>query len=258
MTQQNPPHPRPVDTPSCDGLTVADLDAGIRDCRACPRLVQWREAVARQRRAAYRGDQYWGAAVPGFGSDTPEILIVGLAPAAHGANRTGRLFTGDRSGDWLFASLFRVGLASQPQSIALGDGQHLTRTRITAAVHCAPPANRPTPPETRQCGHWLDAELRILAAGLTVIVVLGGFAWQAALSSLHRLGATPLRPRPVFGHGLRHRVALGTRAIDLLTSYHPSQQNTFTGRLTAQMMDEVLATAVAIADEHPKMPTEQD
>lgn len=235
-----------------DLVTLADVDAGIRGCRACPRLVQWREAVAQQRRAAYRDDQYWGAAVPGFGCTAPEILIVGLAPGAHGANRTGRLFTGDRSGDWLFASLFRVGLASLPYSVGRDDGQHLYRTRLTAAVHCAPPANRPTTSEARQCGQWLDAELLLLAAGLSVIVVLGGFAWQAVISSLIRLGVTSLRPRPAFGHGRHHHVTMATGRVALLASYHPSQQNTFTGRLTAHMMDEVLATAVAIADARPR------
>ena len=219
------------------------IDTSITACARCPRLVAWREQVAREKRAAFAGEEYWGRPVPAFGSLKPRILIVGLAPAAHGANRTGRMFTGDRSGDWLFASLHRVGLASMPTSTSRDDGQSLHGVRITAAVHCAPPGNAPTREEQATCSTWLDEELRVCAPGLAAIVALGGLAWAATLAAAERTGLPVPRPRPRFGHGAQH--ALG--GITLLGSYHPSQQNTFTGRLTAPMLDAVLASAARLA-----------
>jgi uracil-DNA glycosylase family 4 len=223
---------------------LAALDAAVSACRACPRLVAWREQVAAERRAGFADQEYWGRPVPGFGPSDASILVVGLAPAAHGGNRTGRVFTGDRSGDWLFAGLFRAGLANQPTSTGRDDGLVLTRTRVVAAVRCAPPKNRPTTAERDTCAPWLHREVTLLAPTLRVVVALGGFAWDAALATLARTGlaATP-RPRPRFGHGAR--VDLGR--IVLLGSYHPSQQNTFTGRLTEPMLDAVLTAAAAAA-----------
>ena len=226
--------------PRCGDL--AALDAAIVDCRACPRLVRWREGVARDRRAAYLDQEYWGRPVPGFGSTRPRLLIVGLAPAAHGANRTGRVFTGDRSGDWLFASLHRIGLANQAESSSVADGLSLTGARVTAAVRCAPPDNKPTTAERDRCAPWLEREIEL--ADPVVFVALGGFAWQAVLRTLAEMGQAVPRPRPKFGHG--EVVALPDGRW-LVGCYHPSQQNTFTGRLTEPMLDEVLARARDLA-----------
>jgi uracil-DNA glycosylase len=204
--------------------------------------VAWREEVAQTKRAAFADQEYWGRPLPGFGDPAARILIVGLAPAAHGGNRTGRIFTGDRSGDWLFAALWRAGLANQPQSISLNDGLRLSRCWIAAVVRCAPPANRPLPVERDNCLPYLEAELELLDR-VRVIVCLGGFAWDGATRALVSRGAKTPRPRPRFGHGA-HAV------IDrwqLLGCYHPSQQNTFTGRLTEPMMDDVLKRAVSLA-----------
>lgn len=209
-------------------------------CGACPRLVAWREQVGRDRRAAFADWTYWSKPVPGFGDPAARLIVLGLAPAAHGANRTGRMFTGDRSGDFLFASLHRTGFASQPTSTTRDDGLTLSDCWITAAVRCAPPANRPTAVERDTCAQWLTRELALLPA--RVIVVLGGFAWDAALRALG-----PVRPRPRFGHAARTRVGRHT----LLASYHPSQQNTFTGRLTPDMLDEVLGAARTLLDDGP-------
>jgi uracil-DNA glycosylase family 4 len=203
--------------------------------------VAWREEVAEVKRAAFAGEEYWGRPLPGFGDRGAAILVLGLAPAAHGGNRTGRIFTGDRSGDWLFAGLWRAGLANQPQSIHRGDGLELSGCYVTAAVRCAPPANRPLPSERDNCRPYLERELRLLT-GLRVIVCLGGFAWDVALRALAALEVPTPRPRPRFGHGAE--VALG--AVTLLGCYHPSQQNTFTGRLTEPMLDEVFARAKAL------------
>jgi len=217
-------------------------------CRACPRLVDWREAVGTRKRAAFRDQEYWARPVPGFGDPQAGIAVVGLAPAAHGANRTGRMFTGDRSGDFLFAGLHRAGLANQPTSVAPDDGLELRGVRVTAPVRCAPPDNRPTPEERRRCGRWLARELDLLGPGLRVLVVLGGFGWQAVLDTLAGLGWGVPDPRPRFGHGAEAVLADGTgRALTLLGCYHVSQQNTFTGRLTPAMLDAVLARAVALA-----------
>ena len=215
-------------------------------CRACPRLVAWREEVAETKRAAYVHEEYWGRPVPGFGSSEPSIWIVGLAPAAHGANRTGRMFTGDRSGDWLYAALHRVGLAALPTSTALGDGQRLDAVRITAAVHCAPPGNAPTTEERRECARWLGEELRIITPGLRAVVPLGGIAWTASLGVLRAEGWQV--PRVSFGHGATLTATAPTgRRVEVIGSYHPSQQNTFTGRLTEPMLDDVLGRARAAA-----------
>ncbi len=230
--------------------TVAELDERLVRCRACPRLVEWREEVARVRRPAYASWRYWGRPVPGFGPEDAAMLVVGLAPAAHGGNRTGRMFTGDRSGDVLFAALHAVGLANQPTSVRPGDGLALHGTRITAPVHCAPPDNRPTPDERDRCGRWLAAELDLLAPTLRAAVVLGGFGWQALLPVLARAGWAVPRPRPRFGHGAHVTLApavSGRAPLHLFGCYHVSQQNTFTGRLTPAMLEEVLAAAAAVA-----------
>jgi uracil-DNA glycosylase family 4 len=199
--------------------------------------------VAVTKRAAYAHEEYWGRPVPGFGAASPRIWIVGLAPGAHGANRTGRVFTGDRSGDWLFAALHRVGLATQPQSVSRDDGQRLDTVRITAAVHCAPPGNRPSPDEFTACSDWLAQEAAIVRPTLKVVVALGGLAWGSALGALAAAGAAAPRPRPRFGHGAEVTVD----GVPLLGCYHPSQQNTFTGRLTEPMIDAVLGRAAALA-----------
>ena len=228
---------------------LAELDAALAGCRACPRLVAWREHVAREKRAAYRDEEYWGRPVPGFGPADASLLIVGLAPAAHGANRTGRMFTGDRSGEVLYAALHAVGLASQPTSVRRGDGLELYGTRITAPVHCAPPDNKPTPDERDRCtSHWLTRELDLLAPTVRAVVVLGGFGWQALLPVLARAGWAVPRPRPRFGHGVCVTLEPGApdRApLELFGCYHVSQQNTFTGRLTPAMLEEVLAAAAS-------------
>jgi uracil-DNA glycosylase family 4 len=217
--------------------TLADLDRLVSNCCACPRLVEWREAVAREKRRAFAGEQYWGRPVPGFGDPDASILIVGLAPAAHGANRTGRMFTGDRSGEWLYTALHRLGFANQATWEAADDGLELRGVRITAAVRCAPPANKPTTGERDTCAPWLDADLRLTPA--TVIVALGSFAWTAALAAIERSGTPMPRPRPRFGHGAEAVIGRWT----IVGSFHPSQQNTFTGKLTEDMLDAVLIRA---------------
>ena len=234
----------------------AELNRAIEECRACPRLVAWREDVAVVKRAAYADDTYWGAPVPSFGADRPSILIIGLAPGAHGANRTGRMFTGDRSGDWLFGSLHRVVLASSPGSVSREDGQRLATSRITAAVHCAPPDNKPTTKERDTCAPWLDRELELVQPELRVVVALGGFAWAAALTALAARGWTIPKPRPRFGHGAQVELDwMDSRGIILLGCYHPSQQNTFTGRLTESMLDAVFTDArnLAVGDSAPNV-----
>ena len=212
------------------------------ECRRCPRLVAWRERVAREKRAAYAGEEYWGRPLPGFGDPAGRILILGLAPAAHGGNRTGRIFTGDRSGDWLFAALHRCGFANQPTSEHAGDGLELSDCFITAAVRCAPPANRPLPAERDNCFPWLERELALLG-GIRVVVCLGSFAWDVALRARAAFGDPPPRPRPRFGHGAE----LPGERWTLLGSFHPSQQNTFTGKLTEEMTDAVLRRAGELA-----------
>lgn len=208
----------------------------VVSCRACPRLVQWREQVAREKRAAFADEPYWGRPVPGFGDPVARVMVLGLAPAAHGANRTGRMFTGDRSGDVLYAALHRAGFANQPTSRHRGDGLALDGCYITAPVRCAPPANKPQPDERDRCAPFLDAELALLP--VRVVLALGGFAWDAAVRHLG-----PIRPKPTFAHGAEVEVG----GIALLGCYHVSQQNTFTGRLTEDMLDAVLERARAIA-----------
>jgi uracil-DNA glycosylase len=237
-----------------DGLEVAALAASAPDlaeltarqsvCRACQRLVHWREEVALVRRRAFINEPYWGRPVPGWGDLAPRVLILGLAPAAHGGNRTGRIFTGDRSGDFLFASLHRCGLASQPTSVTAGDGQRLIGARMVAAVRCAPPQNKPTPQERDTCAPWLAAELRLIGAAMRVVVCLGAFAWQALWPVLTEFGYETPRPRPAFRHGVQAHVG-GPDGTPLLVlgCYHPSQQNTFTGRVTPGMVDEVFHRA---------------
>ena len=229
--------------------TLHELIARQSVCRACPRLVAWREQVAVTRRRAFRGERYWGRPIPGWGSERPRLLILGLAPAAHGGNRTGRIFTGDRSGDFLFASLYRCGFAVQPTSVAAGDGQRLLDARMVAAVRCAPPDNKPSPAERDTCAPWLVAELGQIAADLRVIVCLGGFAWQAVWPSASKAGFAAPRPRPAFGHGAEARLT-GPRAghdVLVIGCYHPSQQNTFTGRVTPAMLDAIFIRARAAA-----------
>jgi uracil-DNA glycosylase family 4 len=224
---------------------LAELAQQIGDCRRCPRLVAWREQVARERRAAFAHEQYWGRPLPGFGDPSARVLLLGLAPAAHGANRTGRMFTGDRSGDFLFAALWRTGFANQPRSRERDDGLTLSDAWISAAVRCAPPANRPTPAERERCLPWSVAELELLS-DVRVFVCLGAFAWDAALrltAALAGASAAPRRPRPRFGHGAE----LAGERYWLIGCYHPSQQNTFTGRLTEPMIDAVLERARSVA-----------
>ncbi len=228
---------------------LRELDDLLVTCRACPRLVAWREKVAQEKRASFADEVYWGRPVPGFGPADARVLIVGLAPAAHGANRTGRMFTGDRSGEFLFASLYRVGLANQPTSEHIGDGLELTGARITSPVHCAPPANKPTPQERRTCSPYLEQELRLLSETLRVIVVLGAFGWQSLLSVLQDGGWEIPVPRPKFAHGTESRVRHPDgRELLLIGCYHVSQQNTFTGRLTTDMLDGLLQKARTVAD----------
>lgn len=219
---------------------LATLDACVSVCRACPRLVAWREQAALTKRAAFSDQPYWGRPAPSFGDPNPEILIVGLAPAAHGANRTGRMFTGDRSGDWLFAALHKAGYASQSTSVAAGDGLTLKGVRIVAAAHCAPPANKPTPDELATCAHWYDRDLE-LALPLKSILALGGIAWASLLGAAQRLGWLVNPPKPRFAHGAEAVLTTSQGEIRLVASYHVSQQNTFTGRLTEEMLDDVIA-----------------
>jgi uracil-DNA glycosylase family 4 len=222
---------------------LTELDARVSVCSACPRLVRWREDVAVQKRASFADQPYWGRPIAGWGSDTPRLLIVGLAPAAHGGNRTGRVFTGDSSGDWLFASLHRVGIATQGTSIHAGDGQALVDARMVATVRCAPPQNQPTPRERDTCEPWLSREVRLLLPQLRVVVALGAYGWAGALRGLAAAGVDVPSPKPRFGHGAE--VELG--GIVLVGCYHPSQHNTFTGRLTPDMLDTVFTRARLVA-----------
>ena len=218
------------------------LEAEVVDCFRCPRLVAWREQVARERRAAFADWEYWGRPIPGFGDPAARVVVLGLAPAAHGGNRTGRVFTGDRSADWLYGALHRCGFANQPTSVHRDDGLRLNGCWVTAAVRCAPPQNRPTPEERNACLPYALRELELLR-DVRVVVALGGFAWDAALRLPTALAEPPPRPRPRFGHGAE----LAGEAWTLLGCFHPSQQNTFTGRLTAEMLDDVFGRARELA-----------
>jgi uracil-DNA glycosylase len=222
--------------------SLAQLAREIHSCRRCPRLVAWREAVAADPPRRYRGETYWGRPISGFGDPEARIAIVGLAPAANGGNRTGRVFTGDRSGDWLFAALHRAGLANQPTSVHADDGLRLIGAYVTAVNRCPPPGNRPTPAERDNCLPYLVRELRLLE-GVAVLVTLGSFAWDGALRALAELGADRPRPKPRFGHGAEATVG----PYRLVGCFHPSQQNTFTGKLTEGMMDAVFARAKDLA-----------
>lgn len=233
--------PADVERLAAAATGVAELDATLCSCRACPRLVEWRERVASERRRAYAGETYWGRPVPGLGDPDAPVLVVGLAPAAHGANRTGRMFTGDRSGEWLFRAMHRAGLANQPHGTHAGDGLRLLGARIVAPVHCAPPANKPTPQERDTCEPWLVRELELSRPTVRAVIALGSFGWQVIWHALRRAGYPLPAKRAAFAHGVEveapeHRLLLG--------SYHPSQQNTFTGRLTEPMFDAVFARAV--------------
>ena len=218
------------------------LEAEIVMCRRCPRLVEWRERVALEKRAAFAGQEYWGRPVPGFGDPEARILVVGLAPAAHGGNRTGRIFTGDRSGEFLFGVLHRVGLANRPTSVSRDDGLRLRDVYITAVNRCAPPGNRPTPEERDNCLPYLAGEIRLLDR-VRVLVCLGSFAWDGALRALAALGSPAPTPRPRFGHGSLAEVG----PYRLLGCFHPSQQNTFTGKLAPEMMEAVFRRAMEMA-----------
>jgi uracil-DNA glycosylase family 4 len=223
--------------------SIPELDALVSVCRACPRLVDWREEVAVVKRRAFADQPYWGRPVPSWGSARPRLLIVGLAPAAHGANRTGRMFTGDRSGDQLYAALFRAGLVNQPTSVDAADGLRTKQIRIVAPVRCAPPANAPTPAERDTCWPWLQAEWQLVSDHVRAVVALGGFGWQIALRLPGAAGSAAAR-KPRFGHGVVADLAPGVR---LLGCYHPSQQNMFTGRLTPAMLDDVFRKAKELA-----------
>ena len=221
-----------------DAERLIALEAEVIECRVCERLVEWRERVAVEKRASYRDETYWGRPIPGFGDPNARIVVLGLAPAAHGANRTGRVFTGDRSGDWLFRAMHRAGLANQAASVSADDGLRLTDAWVTAAVRCAPPANKPLPSERDACAPFLHREFELLSR-VEVVVCLGGFGYDAACRHFD------VRPRPRFGHG---QVVPLDGGPSLLCSFHPSQQNTFTGRLTEQMLDDVFATAVELVN----------
>ena len=233
---------------------LAELDARVSVCSACPRLVRWREDVARDKRASFADQPYWGRPIAGWGPTwrADELArIVGLAPAANGGNRTGRVFTGDSSGDWLFASLHRVGLATQERSEHAGDGQGLVGTRMVATVRCAPPANKPTVAERDTCAPWINRELALLAPTLRVVVALGAYGWDGALRGLAGAGYGVPRPKPRFGHAAQAALSGDERHVTLLGCYHPSQHNTFTGRLTPAMLDEVFAAARDLAGTPP-------
>jgi uracil-DNA glycosylase len=230
--------------------SLAALSREVTSCVRCPRLVEWRERTAAEPPRRYRGEDYWGRPLPGFGDPRAAIVIVGLAPAAHGGNRTGRMFTGDRSGDWLYAALHRAGLANQPTSVRRDDGLRLRGSYVTAVNRCPPPQNRPTTEERDNCLPYLVRELGLLRGG-RVIVALGSFAWTGSLLALSELGAELPRPRPRFAHGAEAVIETprrgGTRRWSLLGCFHPSQQNTFTGRLTEPMLDAVFARARELA-----------
>lgn len=230
-------HDPSATAPECASL--GELNERVATCVACPRLVAWREHVARERRAAYADEVYWGRPVPGFGDPAARLVVVGLAPAAHGANRTGRMFTGDRSGDWLFRALHRAGFANQPTSIHAGDGLELRDAYITAPVRCAPPQNKPTREELATCEPWIVRDLELLAPTMRVAICLGSIGYHALWRVLASAGDLLPRPRPKFGHG----VEVQTPRVRILCSFHPSQQNTFTGKLTEQMFDDVFARA---------------
>ncbi|MFC8449114.1 uracil-DNA glycosylase [Kitasatospora sp. NPDC057223] len=245
----DPEHPEHPAFAAAASAGLAGLDTSVTDCRACPRLVSWREEAARTRRKSYLDWDYWARPIPGFGPPDASLVLVGLAPAAHGANRTGRIFTGDPSGDLLYAELHRLGLANRPESVRAGDGLELYGVRITDPVRCAPPDNRPTTLERDTCRPWITRELVLLRPSVRAVVALGGFAWQALLPALGAAGWQLPRPRPVFGHGAHVSLpaADGGAALELYGCYHVSPRNTYTGRLTPLMLREVLRAAALTA-----------
>jgi uracil-DNA glycosylase family 4 len=225
--------------------SLAQLDSAIHKCTLCPRLVEWREEVAITKRRSYQAEKYWGKPVSGFGPVDASLLILGLAPGAHGANRTGRVFTGDSSGDWLYRALHKVGLAKLPTSISKDDGQELYKTRIFCAVRCAPPDNKPTNEERNTCSPFFARELELLMPTAQSILVLGNFAWTALFAQLAAMDFAIPKPRPKFGHGEIVKVKdLSGKEIMIVGSYHPSQQNTFTGKLTEKMLDQVIKKVI--------------
>jgi len=228
---------------------LAALEREVISCRRCPRLVEWREAVAADPPKRHRGETYWARPVPGFGDPEARVIVVGLAPAAQGGNRTGRVFTGDRSGDWLFAALHRAGLANQPHSRSLDDGLRLRGAYVTAVTRCAPPGNRPTTSERDNCVPYLAKELRLLERARAA-VALGSYAWDGVLLALRSLGEEVPRPKPRFGHGVEARVG----RLSIIGCFHPSQQNTFTGRLTEPMIDAVFARSLKLAEDAEPSP----
>lgn len=235
--------------------TLPDVEAATSVCRACPRLVEWREDVAQSRKRSFSDQPYWGRPVPSFGAEHPSIAIIGLAPSAHGGNRTGRQFTGDPSGDWLFAALHRVGLANQGTSVDAADGLELDGVRLIPAVHCAPPQNKPSVSERDACAPWMRRELELITGDVDVLFTLGSFAWSAALRSIRALGWRVPKPQPKFGHGVLAQLHTPQgRAVTLLGSYHVSQRNTQTGSLTTKMLDDVLNKAKLIADRGDGLP----
>src|SRR5262245_12370531 len=226
-------------------VSLTTLKETIIACRKCPRLVAWREQTACEKRAAFRDEEYWGKPVPGFGDPKARLLVVGLAPAAHGGNRTGRIFTGDSSGSWLYAALHKTGFSNQPDSTGRDDGLTLTDCYVTAAAHCAPPENRPTRQELDACQSWLESEIRLLPTA-RVVVALGRIGWERWLRASGWWARLSVRERPRFGHGLETRMPDGTL---LITSYHPSRQNTHTGKLTRPMWEAIFRRARAVLDE---------
>ncbi|GAA2685437.1 uracil-DNA glycosylase [Actinoplanes palleronii] len=244
-SEASPRTPEGVVARAAEAASLPELDARIADCFACPRLVDWRTDVAAAKRASFRDQDYWGRPVPGYGPGDAAIAILGLAPAAHGGNRTGRIFTGDRSGDVLFAAMHRAGLASQPTSVSADDGLTLRHTRIFAAVRCAPPDNKPTPGERDTCAPWFRRELELIRPTLKVVVTLGAFAWASWWPAMKlTYEVSPPVPRPKFGHGAEVHLP-GVPPV--LGCFHVSQQNTFTGRLTPAMLDEVFTRAKVLA-----------
>ena len=224
--------------------SIDQLDNEIIKCKKCPRLVAWRQEVAKVKRKSYQDQKYWGKPVPGFGDKSPTTLILGLAPGAHGANRTGRIFTGDSSGDWLYRALHQVGVAKIPTSTSIADGQRLKGVRISCAVRCVPPDNKPSVEEKNNCSHFLDEELTLLSPKLKSILALGSFAWSSAINSLKENGFDIPKPTPKFAHGKSFVAKKGAKSISVVGSFHPSQQNTFTGKLTEKMLREVIAKAL--------------
>ena len=223
--------------------SISELDQAIVKCNKCPRLVAWRKDVSITKRKSYENEKYWGKPVPGFGDPNPELLILGLAPGAHGANRTGRIFTGDSSGDWLYKALHKAGIAKIPTSTSRNDGQKLSKARISCAVRCAPPDNKPSTEERDMCAPFLNQEIAILNKNLKSILALGSFAWKSAINALEKNGFSISKPTPKFSHGASFVSTNGKKKIKVFASYHPSQQNTFTGKLTKKMLNEVITKA---------------